>query len=421
MASQPQASPEASRRPIAQPIVPGKTGVSVSMPIVAICAILTLIGVAGFIAGVMTETEPHAWEAFLSNFLFFFSVAQGGVVISAAFYLTQARWGGPGAYRLAESFYFFLPVAFILFWVLFFGRAELWPWVTKPVAKNPTWLNTPFFFAREGVALLAMILLDLWFVRVSQRADVRQWALSNDNIVMPPTAIRRLAPAVAMTYAAVMSLVAFDLIMSLAPAWKSTLFGAFFFAGAFWSGVVAMALTAVILRGRLGAGNLFTRDTIMHDLGKFTFAFSVFWAYTLFAQYIVIWYGDIPNETFFLVVRGALIGGPAGYTLYTPWMIPTWTVPVLVWVVPFTVLMGVKPKKTPAILGSVAFLGLVGMWIERYVLVVPSIEPRHIPFNWIEAAITLGFLGIFGLCAIPGMKLTIAAATAPQVLEAAER
>ena len=418
MTSQPQASREASRRPIAPQVVPGKADVCVSIPIVVVCSILTLIGVAGFIAGVMTETEPHAWEAFLCNFLFFFGVAQGGVVISAAFYLTQARWGGPGAYRLAESFYFFLPIAFVLFWVLFFGRAELWPWVTKPVAKNPTWLNTPFFFAREGFALLAMILLDFWFIRVSQRVDVRQWALSNDNIMMPPTAIRRLAPAVAITYAVVMSLIAFDLIMSLAPAWKSTLFGAFFFAGAFWSGIVAMALTAVILRGRLGAGNLFTRGSILHDLGKYTFAFSVFWAYTLFSQYIVIWYGDIPTETFFLVVRGAVIGG---YTGYTPWMPLTWAVPTLVWAIPFCFLMGVTPKKTPAILGSVAFLGLVGMWLERYVLVVPSIEPYHVPFDWIEAAVTLGFLGIFGLCAIPGLKLTVAAATAPQVLEAAEK
>ena len=248
----------------------------------------------------MTETEPHAWQAFLVNFLFFFGVAQGGVMISGAFYLTQARWGGPGAYRLAESFYVFIPVAFVLFWVLFFGRAELWPWVTRPeLAKNPTWLNTPFFFAREGFCLLALTMLDLWFIRISHRVDVRQWALSNDNIEMPPTAIRRIAPALALTYAAVMSLIAFDLIMSLAPLWKSTLFGAFFFAGAFWSGIVAMALTAVVLRGRLGAGNLFTRDTIMHDLGKFTFAFSVFWAYTLFAQYIVIWYGDIPDGNFF--------------------------------------------------------------------------------------------------------------------------
>jgi hypothetical protein len=417
MASQPQAS----ARRIAPATIPGAEGISVSMPLVAILVVLVAIGVVGFIAGVMTETEPHAWEAFLVNFLFFFGVAQGGVMISGAFYLTQARWGGPGAYRLAESFYFFIPVAFVLFWVLFFGRAELWPWITKPIARNPTWLNTPFFFAREGLAILALTILDLYFIRISRRVDVRTWALSNDNIELPPTAIRRIAPALALTYAAVMSLIAFDLIMSLAPQWKSTLFGAFFFVGAFWSGIVAMSLTAVVLRGRLGAGNLFTRDTIMHDLGKFTFAFSVFWAYTLFAQYIVIWYGDIPAETFFLVVRGALIGGPAGYTLYTPWMIPTWAVPLLVWVIPFTVLMGVKPKKTPAILGAVASLGLIGMWLERYVLVVPSIAPHHVPFDWIELAVTLGFLGIFGLCAIPGMKLTMAAATASQVLEAAER
>ena len=416
MASQPQAS----ARPIAPTVIPGAAGVTVPMPLVAVLVVLTIIGVLGFAVGVMTESEPHAWEAFLVNFLFFFGVAQGGMVISAAFYLTQARWGGPGAYRLAESFFCFIPVACVLFWVLFVGRAELWPWITRPIAKNPTWLNTPFFFAREGLAFIAIALLDGQFLRVSRRVEVRQWALSNDNIMMPPTAIRRLAPALAIVYAVVMSLIAFDLVMSLAPQWKSTLFGVFFFAGAFWSGIAAMALTAVILRSRLGPNNIFTRDVIMHDLGKFVFAFSVFWAYNLFAQYIVIWYGDIPAETFFLVVRGALIGGPAGYTLYTPWMIPTWIVPLLVWVVPFTVLMGVKPKKTPAILGTVAFLGLIGMWLERYVLVVPSIDPYHVPFNWIELAVTLGFLGIFGLCAIPGMKLTIAAATAPQVLEAAE-
>ena len=414
------AHPEASGPPKAPESIPGATGVRAPIALVAILVALTLLGVAGFVFGVMTEVEPHAWEAFLVNFLFFLGVAQGGVMVSGAFYLTQARWGGPAAYRLAESFYLFIPVAFILFWVLFFGRAELWPWVTKPVAKNPTWLNTPFFFAREGFALLLMTSLSLWFVRISRRVDVRQWALSNDNIEMPPAAIRRIAPALALTYAAVMSLVAFDLIMSLAPQWKSTLFGAFFFVGAFWSAIVAMALTAVILRRRLGPGNLFTRDTIMHDLGKFTFAFSVFWAYTLFAQYIVIWYGDIPAETFFLVVRGALIGGPQGYTIYTPWMILTWLVPILVWAIPFTVLMGVQPKKTPAILGSVAFLGLIGMWLERYVLVVPSIAPRYIPFNLIELLVTLGFVGIFGLCTIPGMKLTVAAASASQVIEGAQ-
>src|SRR5258708_10262794 len=124
------AHPEASAKPKAPEMIPGATGVRVPIALIAILVVLTLLGVAGFAFGVMTEVEPHAWQAFLVNFLFFLGVAQGGVMVSGAFYLTQARWGGPAAYRLAESFYLFIPVAFILFWVLFFGRAELWPWVT---------------------------------------------------------------------------------------------------------------------------------------------------------------------------------------------------------------------------------------------------------------------------------------------------
>ncbi len=129
-------------------MIPGVEGIRTPMGIVAVCAILALIGVAGFVVGVMTETEPHAWQAFLVNWLFFFGIAQGGVVISASFYLTQARWGGPGAYRLAESFYIFIPVALVLFWVLFFGRAELWPWVTQAGAGEESDLAQHAVFLR---------------------------------------------------------------------------------------------------------------------------------------------------------------------------------------------------------------------------------------------------------------------------------
>ncbi len=404
------AHPEAA----AGPMAPGATAVRVSPVLLGVFVALTVVGFAGLVAGIQSESAPHAWQAFLVNLLFFMGIAQGGVIVSSAFYLTQARWGGPGVYRLAESFYLFIPAGFILFWVLFFGRAQLWPWVTKPVARNPVWLNTPFFFAREGFALLLLTLLSMWFVRISRREDVRRWALSNEDINLPPAAIRRLAPVLALTYAAVFSLVAFDLVMSLVPQWKSTLFGAYFFAGAFWSAIATMAFIASVLRGRLGPGNLFTRSTVMHDLGKMVFAFSVFWVYLLFAQYIVIWYADIPAETFFLVVRGAIIGGATGYT---PWMPLTWSVFALVFVIPFCVLMSARAKRTPAILGAVALAGFAGMWLERYVLVVPSLSPHEVPFDWIELLVTLGFLGLFGLCAIPGMKLTVAAACAPEALE----
>jgi len=80
-------------------------------------------------------------------------------------------------------------------------------------------------------------------------------------------------------------------------------------------------------------------------------------------------------------------------------------VPVLLWVVPFTGLMGVLPKKTPKILGTIALLGIIGVWDLNYILIVPSLSPDKLPLGWIELCITAGFLGAFIICAIPGLKV----------------
>src|SRR5262249_35490216 len=141
---------------------------------------------------------------------------------------------------------------------------------------------------------------------------------------------------------------------------------------------------------------------VLHDLGKLVFAFSIFWIYLVFAQYIVIWYGDIPVETFFIVHR----------FYYMPWRAVSLVVVTLMWVIPFVVLIGVRPKKTPAILGTVAFGGLIGVWLERYLLVVPSLSQHVLPLGWIELLITLGFFGAFMLCALPGIDRVAAAAIA---------
>ena len=133
------------------------------------------------------------------------------------------------------------------------------------------------------------------------------------------------------------------------------------------------------------------------------FAFSIFWFYMLFAQYIVIWYADIPMETFFIAVR----------VHYLPWAFMSWMTVCLVWAIPFVSLLGIRPKNTPAILGTVAALGMVGIWSEIYVLVVPSLSPRTIPLGWVEILVTAGFLGAFWLCSYPGLKLASVAAMEP--------
>ena len=351
-----------------------------------VLALMVLAGAVAFALTIERGAPGRAWEAFLVNLLFWLGIAQGGVVVSASLYLTQARWGGAGVYRLAEAFVGFVPLGFVLFWLLFPGREAVFPWIDDPVPEKAAWLNAPFLFARDGAGLLVLTGLTLWFVRASRRRESREWAESVDSIAEPPATIRRLAPTLVLTYVAVYSLLAFDLVMSLSPIWYSTLFGAYFFAGAYWSALAAMGLVAA-----LGADS---RRTVLHDLGKLVFAFSIFWAYLLWSQYLPIWYAGLPEETFFVVERVHSL----------PWGVLAWTALVLVWVVPFVVLMGRRGKRTPAILGGVCAAGLVGMWIERYVLVAPSLSPRVVPFGWVEAAITAGFLGAFALCARPGIR-----------------
>ncbi len=357
--------------------------------------VAAIVGAVAFGVALANGSALRAWEAFLVNLVFWLGIAQGATVASAAFYLTQARWGGAGVYRLAEAFVGFLPVGFILFWALFVGRAILYPWVNHPIPEIAAWLNAPFFFARDGAGLLLMAVLSLWFVRVSRRPDVVEWAENYSDIQMPPAAIRRLAPTLAIAYATIYSMLAFDLVMSLAPHWHSSLFGAYFFAGAFWSGLAAMGAVVIFGGQPLRHAAAGDRGTILHDIGKLVFAFSVFWVYLLFAQYLPIWYADIPRETFFVVPRVQRL----------PWGALGWSAFVLIWVIPFTFLMGRKPKRTPAILGPVCVLGLIGMLLERYVLVAPSLSPKAIPLGLTEVLITVGFFGIFGLCALPGLSL----------------
>jgi hypothetical protein len=361
-----------------------------------------LIGIVAFVLAMADGSSLRVWEAFLVNLLFWMGIAQGGICVSASFYLTNARWGGVGQYRLAEAFVGFLPLSFVLFWVLLAGRHQIFVWVDHPLPEKADWLNAPFLFTRDGAGLLIMTLLSLWFVRVSRREEVRQWAEATGDIGDSPRTIRRLAVAVALCYAAIYSLIAFDLVMSLAPRWHSTLFGAYFFAGAYWSAIVTMALVAVRTRGGVSGNADHRFRDALHDIGKLIFACSVFWVYLLFAQYIVIWYGDIPAETFFVVPR----------VQHLPWGALGWSALILIWAIPFCVLMGKRPKRTPSIMQTVCVLGLIGMWIERYVLVVPSLSPGHVPFGWIEVLITLGFAGAFGLTALPGLRMVPAPALA---------
>lgn len=364
--------------------------------------VLAAIGIIGFVVALGLGEDDRVWQSYLVSLLFFLGIAQGGVLLSCGFYLVQGRWARNGVHmRVAEAGWPFLVLGVVLFLGVFVGRDHLFPWIAHPPGKKAAWLNVPFMFARDGIALVLMAALSAWFVRLSRGRAAVRWASEPATIEMPPTGIRRLAPLIGVLYIFLYSMLALDLIMSLSPMWHSTLFGWWWFEMCFWSAICASAFVAANFSSLLGEGNAFTPGTVRHDYGRMVFAFSVFWIYLSFAQYLVIWYGDLPTETFFLLVR----------FWHLPWETLSWLSPILVWVVPFFFLMGVRPKKNTVLLRTVALLGLIGVWITDYIMVVPSLSPYKLPLGWVEVSITAGFLGLFLLCVGPGLRLAARMAT----------
>jgi hypothetical protein len=202
---------------------------------------------------------------------------------------------------------------------------------------------------------------------------------------------RVLSPLMGIAYAFVLSLLAFDLIMSLDPHWYSTLFGAYYFMGSFYSGLSALYLLSQIFQRFSGSGELIRAHLHphhIHDLGKLVFAFCLFTGYLFYVQFLVIWYGNLPEETRYVILR----------VRFTPWEPVAWTILALIFIVPFLGLLRRKNKMNPAVILFLSGSILVGMWLERFILVAPSIwKGEELPLGLMEVLISAGFLGLLAL------------------------
>ena len=162
------------------------------------------------------------------------------------------------------------------------------------------------------------------------------------------------------------------------------LFGGFFAWGGFLSAISVTAILTVLHRNFPGLEGSITKDRL-HDLGKMIFAFSIFWMYLFFSQYIVIWYGKLPWEQAWIIRRSGIVWGDFS----------TLTV-VLCFLVPFIGLMGRQPKMRPAIYTFFACVIMLGLWLERYGMVAPSVHHEGDPiFTIWQPLIGLMFLGLY--------------------------
>jgi len=388
--------------------------------LVALCGALVAIGIACFVYGLVNDPAT-AWRAFHVNFIYYAALSQGGLCLACAMVIIGATWAGP-VRHVAAALAAWVPITLLLAALGIPGQEHVFQnWIHAAPYPKGSWLTQTRVNATDLAILAVMAALSLAFLRASVRPALhgaaerssrarrlfasvtRDWQGDEAEREASERKLRVLAPIICLGYAFGYSLFGFDQVMSLTPTWFSNIFGWYFTWGGFLSGVAATSLICVLLRRSPGWQQEITEPRL-HDLGKMVFAFSIFWMYLFFAQYLVIWYGNLPEETQFFQLRlGSQFLQDTWFWSWSrldePYVKLSLTAWLGCWVVPFCVLLGQEPKRRPAILGTVAALVLLGFWLERNALIWPSLVPGDggAWFGGIQIGIALGFLGAFSL------------------------
>ncbi len=365
-------------------------------------ALCLAAGLIAFAFGLGGDRPGRAWQALLVNFLLWSSIAQGGVLLAALACTVRARWAHPVS-GLSQAFVGFFPLSLLCFFLLALGGKAVFPWVGEDLHGKEIWLNLPFLLVRDGLGFLLLYGIGAAFVlqdlRLRLAADRRGGALRRwvaGRLPRNPEESERLrrrrrllGGLYCAAYALVLSLVGFDLVMSLDPHWYSTLFGGYHFVKAFYLGLGGLIVLTALLRGRAEVP-----EACLHDLGKLFFAFCLLWADFFYVHLMVIWYGNIPEEAAYVIRR----------TVTPPWNTLAWAVLLTAFAVPFLVLLNRRVKSMPRPMFALGVLVIVGLWLEHVLLVGPVFDPAaaELPLGPLEGIIGAGFLGLMVL-AVSGM------------------
>jgi len=347
----------------------------------AIGAACAVLGVAG--CAMLGPGNPKQFFfSWLMAYLFFLSLALGALFFTLFMYACQGGWGIV-VRRLCETVFATIPVMAVLFLPLLFGLNNLYPWSVPGAAEQDAlvrwkqpFLNVPFFLIRAAIYYVCWSFIALLYYRLSRGQDT-----TGDPSVS--ARLRKFAGPAIIVMALTSTFASIDWVVSLTPHWYSTMFGVYFFAGSF---IGFIALLSVLVPTMRGAGLLDTMITAehLHDLGKFLFAFMCFWAYIGFSQFFLIWYANLPEESFWFKAR-----------LEGSWEIASLLLMAGHFGVPFLYLMGRDVKRN----GRTLAIG--GMWllamhfVDIYWQVMPTLHPEGIRPSVLDVAALLAVGGCF--------------------------
>lgn len=348
------------------------------------------LGVVGLVIAFATKggQESEFFFSYLTSLMFWLALGLGGLFFVAIDHATRAGWSVTSR-RIAENLMLTLPALGLLALpVVFVGTHDLFHWAhTEAVLADPmlrakmAYLNEGAFRTRGVITIVVWSVVAIAYWRWSTAQDTSSDPVSYTH------KMRWFAPLTIVLFALTLTFgAAIDWVMSLDPHWFSTVFGVYYFAGCVVS-VYAFLSLAVILLHRAGYLRGVVTAEHFHDYGKMMFAFTVFWAYIGFAQYMLIWYASIPEETHWYSYRGQ-----------GQWLTLSIVLVFVRFVFPFIGLMSRKIKRNPTTLAFWAIWLLVAQFIDIFWLVHPVLaNQHHEPNIHIGLADVTTFVGIGGI------------------------
>jgi len=346
--------------------------------------ILIAVGVISFVVGLLTD-PTRAWANYLLNNFYFVSLAIGATFFICLQYISQSGWSA-GFKRIPEAMTAYLPFAAVLFILLFFGIHSLYEW-SHPEAvstdeliqhKSP-FLNVPFFMTRIVVFFALWILMTKMMRRISLRED-QEGGLEHFVRLEFLSRVTIFIVAISFIFFAI------DLILSLEVHWFSTVFAAKAFVAAFLHGSAVITLIVIVLH-KMGYLKLMNRSHL-HDFTRYMFMLAIVWGYLNFVQFMLIWYGNIPEETVFYVHR-----------MHGAFEVLFFANILLNWGIPFLFLMPRFSSRSRMFMVPVIVLLIIGQYTELYFEIWPA-TVGEAKFGLMEVGMFLGFIGLFSFVVI---------------------
>lgn len=324
------------------------------------------------------------------NNVYFTGIALIGTFFVAVQYVAYAGWSVL-IKRIPEAISAYLPVGGVVMLLVFlFGGHDIFHWtheylydVNDPrydpiIAGKSGYLNTAFFLIRMVLYFALWILFTKWLRKESFNEDLNGGTNYYHKSI-------RISAMFLVVFGITSSTSAWDWVLSIDTHWFSTMFGWYVFASWWVSGLAAITLTVIILKqnGFLKMVN----SNHLHDLGKFVFAFSIFWTYIWFSQFLLYWYANIPEESIYFIERLGGNDGKFAWIFFTNLLIN--------FVFPFLVLMTRDAKRQMIMLKIVTIAILIGHWLDFYLMMMPGTMRTDAGIGFIEIGTALIFLGVF--------------------------